>query len=423
MPTQIPVGSPLAKKIYSAATFAAVQAEPGFMNLISGPAPKDGEAEAKMKGQSSADMPVVKITDLSKGGGNAVSVDLFNILTGKPVMADKILAGQMMSLNTSSMDVTINQTRGGADSGGRMTQQRTVHNLRSLSLAALTNWGNRLEDQTSLVHLAGARGSQNTADWVVPLSTDPDFADILVNPIKAPTKNRQYYCNDATSAATIDTTDPLALIDIDRFAANIGESSVPLQSVKIKGDDYAWNNPLYVMFVTKRQWLYLQARAGSSWRTFLQNAYERRTAGMKHPLFYGDGGMWQGILVKPMNRYAIRFNAGDAVTYDTGGTDGGTYTEATSTVAAGMTVDRAIIMGAQALCKAYGAHQNSDYYYDWNEELTDHKNKVEISIAMMCGAAKTRFRINNIDTDHGVAVIDSYAPDPTSAAGLILLGT
>jgi hypothetical protein len=45
-----------------------------------------------------------------------------------------------MSLTYSSMDVQINQYRGGADAGGKMTQQRTVWNLRGIAMAGLTNW-------------------------------------------------------------------------------------------------------------------------------------------------------------------------------------------------------------------------------------------------------------------------------------------
>ena len=41
----------------------------------------------------------------------------------------------------------------------------------------------------------------------------------------------------------------------------------------------------------------------------------------------------------------------------------------------------------------------------------------------MCGSAKIRFKIDGADTDFGVAVVDSYAPDPASAAGRTLLGS
>ena len=421
MATQIPYGSALSRKVYGAALFAAVQIEPGFMNLLTGPAPKQGEAESKLKGQTSADYPIVRVTDLSKGAGASVSVDLFNTLNGKPVMGDKRIAGRLMSLSYSSMDVQINQYRGGADAGGKMSQQRTVWNLRGIAMAGLTNWSGRLEDQLALVHLAGARGSQNNSDWVIPLASDSDFSTIMVNTVLAPTANRQFYANDATGIANLDTTDILTLTDFDRIASVLKDSLVQLQNIKIKGDTYAWNDPLWCAFLTNRQWLYLQTRTDpKGWRTFIQNAYERRSTGVKHPLFYGDCGMWAGILLRPMNRLAIRFNAGDTVTYDSG-----TTTYSASTAAASVATDRCIIVGAQALLKCYGQHQSSEYYYSWHEELVDHQNAVETSVAMMGGVAKTRFAVNDgtndIDTDYGVAVIDSYAPNPTSAAGKALL--
>lgn len=422
MATNIPVGSALARKIYSVGLFTRVQHAPGFMNLLSGEMPKEGSFAAKTKGQTSPDYPIVKAGDLAKGAGDTVSIDLFNILQGKPVMGDRRIAGKMMQLTYSSMDVKIDQVRGGADSGGRMTQKRTVHNLRNISMAGLQAWMQRLEDQTALVHLAGARGTQNTSDWVVPLAADPDFADILVNGVKAPTKNRHYFANDATSPATIGTNDALTLQDVDRIVAQLRESSVVMQSVRIKGDDRAWNDPLWVMFVTERQWLYLQSRTSqTTWRQAVQYAFERKASGVKHPLFDAyETIMWNGVLIKRMNRYAIRFDASTAVTIDSGGADGVTYTETTSTTTE--PVDRAIIVGAQALAKAYGKSA-SDYFYDWSEEEVDHGNSIETVCAAMCGTSKIRFKIDGADTDFGVAVIDSYAPDPASAAGRTLLGS
>ena len=422
MATNIPIGSPLARKVYSVGLFTRVQHAPGFMNLLSGEMPKEGSFAAKVKGQTSPDYPIVKTGDLSKGAGDTVSVDLFNVLQGKPVMGDNHVAGRMMPLTYSSMDIRINQVRGGTDSGGRMTQKRTVHNLRNIGMAGLQAWMQRFEDQSALVHLAGARGSQLTTDWVVPMETDADFGEIMINPVKAPTKNRYFVANDATSPADIGTNDALTLQDIDRIVAQLRESPVAMQSIKIKGDERAWNDPIWAMFVTERQWLYLQSRTSQKdWRQAVQNAFERKNAGVKHPLFDSyESIMWSGVLIKRMNRYAIRFNKDDNVIVDTGGADGKTYTE--STVQAAQPVDRAIIVGAQALGKAYGKSR-SDYFYDWSEEEIDHGNAVEIVCASMGGAAKIRFNIDGADTDFGVAVVDSYAPDPASAAGRTLLGS
>ena len=378
MSTNVPIGSALARKVYSVGLFTRVQQSPGFMNLLAGEMPKEGSFAAKTKGQTSPDYPIVKSGDLSKGAGDTISVDLFNLLQGKPVMGDQRIEGRMMQLTYSSMDIRIDQVRGGADSGGRMTQKRTVHNLRNISMAGIQAWMQRLEDQTAIVHLAGARGSQLTTDWVVPLQSDTDFATIMVNSVKAPTKNRYFSANDSTGPDDIGTNDALTLQDIDRIVAQLRESPAIIQSVKIKGDDKAWNDPLWVMFVTERQWLYLQARTGqTTWRTAVSAAFERKQANgsTKHPLFDAyETIMWNGVLIKRLNRYAIRFNTGDSVVKDTGGSDGMTYTESTVTTAA--PVDRAILVGAQALAKAYGKSA-SDYFYDWSEEKVDHGNSIE----------------------------------------------
>lgn len=429
----IPIGHPLAAKVYGAAVFAAVQSEPGFMNLLSGGAPDLSSANAKIKGQTSPDYPIVKVTDLSKSSGDNVTVDLFNIFTGKPVMGDKRLAGRGMSTSSSTMEVRIDQSRGMAENGGKMTQKRTKHNLRTIVQSGLTNWASRLEDQRCLVALAGARGSQQTVDWVLPLQADPDFNEVMVNPLKPPTFNRQFYAGNATGLDKIDQSDWLSLRDIERLSAIMKDSNVPLQSVKVKEDKYAWNQPLYVMFVTERQWAYLKRSA------LTNNAYKealtyatKRFDGQRHPLFMGDSIMWAGILIKPMGRYAIRFNVGDQVLVaqnandDTGSlvTVGGSSSGGSALSGAnGDGVDRAILVGAQALIKAYGNEGTNDYFYTWNEELVDHKNNVEISLAMMDGVAKTRFTINGQLTDHGVAVIDSYAPDLASANGQALLAS
>ncbi|WP_084675396.1 N4-gp56 family major capsid protein [Methylomicrobium agile] len=411
----IPIGSPLAAKVFGAAVFAGVQTAPGFMNLLSGGAPQMGDAVKKLKGQTSADYPIVKVTDLKQSAGDRVSVDLFNIFQGKPIMGDRRLEGRGMNTTSSTQEVSINRSRGMADTGGKMTQKRTKHNLRTVITAGLTGWAQRLEDQRCLVALSGARGSQNTADWVVPLQTDTEFSEIMVNPVQAPTFNRRFFAmytgtgiTPPTTIANLTTNGYLTLSEVDAIGAILKESQVPLQSVKIKGDEYSWNSPMWVMFVTERQWAIMKGIAGSKWVSAVQQAV-KRFEGQRHPLFMGDSIMWNGILVKPMNRYAIRFKAGEAV-YENSSAN------AESAVAAGVDADRAIILGAQALIKAYGNEESSDYHYAWNEELVDHKSAVEVSLSMMEGTAKTRFTINGALTDHGVAVVDSYAPAIGTAA-------
>jgi N4-gp56 family major capsid protein len=318
-----------------------------------------------------------------------------------------------MPLTFASMDVKINQYRGGVDAGGRMTQKRTKHNLRSVATANLAGWASRLEDQVSLVQLAGARGSQVTKDWVVPLDSDPDFAEIMVNAPQTPSFNRHFFAGGASNPGALDNTSYLNLSDIDRIKAVIDDMDFPLQPIKLPGDVMSDDEPMYLLMVTSRQWHYLQSRTSDkTWRTFLQNAWNRASSfDKKHPLFSGEPGMWNNILIKKMSR-AVRFNAGDIVKYYSDG-----VTENTAT-AANVGIDRSILLGAQALVDAYGIDGESGYHYSYFERLVaeDHNNSVECSVSGIGGKAKVRFTIDGVQTDHGVMVLDSYAPDPKTTA-------
>ena len=425
--TNIPVGSPLARKVYGAALFAQTQRQPSLMNNMTGNAPKQADAEAKLKGQTSPDMPLVRVTDLSKTQGDTVSVDLINATGGKPIMGDRQAEGKGERLDMSSMDVRIDLATKVVDAGGRMTQQRTVHGLRGLAMANLVGWFRRFHDQTTIVHLAGARGSQGGIDWVVPKAVDPDYAEIMTNPVKAPTFNRHYVADalnlvqGGQALNAIDSTDILKLEHIDALAAIIGDMEFKLQPIKLPGDQAADDEPTYLLLVTNRQWNSIQTNTSDQvWRTFLQNAWNRASSfvgGKKHPLFSGQPGMWNNILIRKMDR-SIRFLPSDLVKYCT---QAGIATASEADVqinpalGAGFAVDRAMLLGAQALAHVYGKNQGSETYANWMENKYNFERNLEVAGETMCGKAKLRFSVpdengNKIPTDHGVIALDTAVP-------------
>ncbi|MCG5533110.1 N4-gp56 family major capsid protein [Halorhodospira sp. 9621] len=411
--TNIPVGSPLAKKLYSVAAFAETQRRPSFRRRLTGPAPKQAGAESKLKGQTSPDYPIVQIRDLSTSAGDQVSVDLFNIITGRPTMGDRKLAGRMMDLTFSSMDLRIDQYRAGVDTGGRMTQKRTVHQLRGIAKANLAGYGARLEDQLAHVHLAGARGDDDGIDWAVPKESHEEFADIVVNDVAPPSYGRYFCAGSADNVSQIGSTNIITLETIDMLRATLDDDVFPLQPIRLQDasgnmDPQADDNPLYLLTISSRQWYqFLQSTSGNDWRTFIANAHAR-SQGWNHPLFLGETGMWNGILVKKHNR-AVRFYQGTPVkSHNSSGTV--VQNEAAAPV------DRALLLGAQALAEAYGNHGTSGYHANWHEEKVDHDNGMEVSMAFMGGKAKVRFKRQDtgLMTDHGVIAVDSYAPDPNA---------
>lgn len=425
--TGVPNGASLAVKQFSVALFAYIQRSNNLANLLTGPAPKQSEAEAKMRGQSSPDMPIVRVTDLAKSKGDNVSMDLFNLIGGKPMMGDVNVEGKGEKLSWSSMTAKIDKYSKVVDAGGEMSQQRTKHNLRGIAMASLAGYFPRLDMQTTLVQLAGARGSQGSGgsiDWVVPVQTDADFASIMVNPVQAPTYNRHYVKTSGALAqggnnlSSIASTDTPKLSDIDDIRRLIDNMEFPIQPIKIADDPAKDDEPMYVLLLPPSAYsaLVTDATANNSIRAFQQYAWERKSYGSKHPLFMGEVGMWNGILVKKISR-SIRFAASENVNIITAA-NRYTATETTQAVngslGAGFVVERGLLLGAQALANVYGRDQGSDYFTTFKERLYNFEQNMEALGTCMNGKAKVRLSIadgagNSEPTDLGVFALDFAA--------------
>ena len=91
------VTSAQANKILQAALFTAANRSHSLVNMLTEEAPKG----AKVNGgkQTSAGAPVVRITDLGKGAGDEVDMQLFHQLSGRPTMGDKKISGRLESLS------------------------------------------------------------------------------------------------------------------------------------------------------------------------------------------------------------------------------------------------------------------------------------------------------------------------------------
>jgi len=416
--TTIAYGSNQAVQIQSAGLFAANMQRPTTINRLTGKLPKQADAEKSLRFQSSNDYPVVRCMDLAKKAGDEITFDLINPIGGKPIMGEAQAEGRGDQMSFSQDSLRINQTRKPISAGGKMTQQRTPHQLRSLARGLAENYMTRLEDQLCITHLAGSRGYANDIEWAVPLASDDDFESICVNSVKAPTKNRHFISNgsgiDPVSATANDidlaTTDVMNITVIDALAAKLSSMALPPPQVKLDGDQAAIDAPLHILFVSPEQ--YLSIVQSTNFRTWQANAMARASLAKNHPLFLGEAGLWNGILIKKMPK-PIRFYADDPINWCE------SYTSETETtddlVAAGFSttyaVDRALLIGAQALCEAFGKAVQTGNPFFWSEKELDHGDKLEVLIGTIGGKSKTRFLINHGDeeqyTDFGVMAIDT----------------
>ena len=415
--THIPYGSPQAVQLQSLGLFASCMQRPTTIGRLTGKLPTQGDAEKNLRFQSSNEMPIVRCMDLTKKAGDEVDFDLINPIGGKPIMGERHAEGLGDRMSFSQDRLRINQTRKPISAGGAMTQQRTPHQLRQLARALAQNYMTRLEDQLTLVHLAGARGFANDVEWVLPLDADPEFQEICVNPIKAPTRNRHFIgANGGLSkvsatggAIDIATTDLMTTEVIDALRAKLDSMPLPPPPVVFKDDQAAADAPLRVLLVSPEQ--YLSILQSTNFRMLQANAMARAQLAKQNPLFMGEAGLWNGILIVKMPK-PIRFYPGNVLKYCAGKDEVETDTDKIPDSGwDGYAVDRAILLGGQSLAEAYGKARITGNPYFWSEKELDHGDKVEVLIGMIGGKSKIRFNIDHGTgdeaTDFGVMCIDT----------------
>lgn len=425
MPTNIPYGSPLATKLQSAGLFAANMQRNTTLNRLTGKFPQQADAEGTIRKQSSNEMPIVRCMDLQKMAGDEITFDLINPMGGKPIMGSRNAEGQGRSMSFSQDRLRINQARYPISAGDTMTQQRTPHELRKLGRALGESYMNRLADQLILTHLAGARGFHDNIEWAVPKASDPDFAEIAINTVKAPTRNRHFMSTGtgiesikaSGNEITLTSTDIMNADLVDALRTQLDSMAVPPPPVIFEGDKMAADSPLRVLLVSSEQYTsFLQSNSGQ-FRTLQANAMARSQMAGNNPLFMGDAGLWNGILIVKMPK-PIRFYSGDSLRW-CASTASETET-ATDLVPAALgttyAVDRAILLGGQALAEAWGKHTKTGTPFFFSEKELDHGDKLELLVGAINGRSKIRFEIDHGDakqfTDYGVIAIDTVVKLP-----------
>ncbi|ELQ8527424.1 N4-gp56 family major capsid protein [Salmonella enterica] len=392
-----------ANKLYQVALFTTASRNRSMVNILTEQeeAPKAVSPDRKSTKQTSAGAPVVRITDLNKARGDEVSFSIMHKLSKLPTMGDERIEGRGEDLSRADFTLRIDQGRHLVDAGGRMSQQRTKFNLITSARTLLGTYFNDLQDQCAVIHLAGARGDFMADDVIVPLDSHRNFKEIMINDVMPPTHNRHFFGGDATSLEALDSSDVFTLGLVDNMALYIDEMAHPLQPVRLKGDELYGEDPYYVLYVTPRQWNdWYTSTSGKDWNQMMVRAVNR-SKGFSHPLFKGECAMWRNILVRKYAGIPIRFYTGSKVWVSNND-----LTATTKQVEVKTNIDRAMLLGAQALANAYG--QRNGGHFNLVQKKTDMDNRTEIAIDWINGLKKIRFADKNGKiNDHGVIAVDT----------------
>ena len=416
--TNVGYGDAVAVKLQAAGLFSANMQRLTTMNRLVGKMPQIGDAEKNIRIQSSNSYPIVQCRDFGKGSGDEVEFDFINPTNAVPIMGSEKAEGRGTGVSLTNSRIRVNQARFPVDLGDVMTQVRSPVDIRRLGRPIVQSLMDRYMDQSYLVHLAGARGSHNNVEWVVPLASDPRFAKVMVNPIKAPTRNRHYISTgsgiepfqQSAGEMSIATSDVFNKDIVDDVRTLLESIALPPPPVIFEGDDAAYDSPTRVLLVSPAQ--FAAFSRDSSFRTYQANAMARAQRAKMHPLFAGQtSALWNGVLIVQMPK-PIRFYAGESLAYCASYTS---ETESAATVPTAFStthaVDRAILLGGQALAHGLAKHPKSGAPFFYSEKEMDHSNSLEILMAAIHGAGKIRFEVDHGDskqfTDLGVTVIDT----------------
>jgi N4-gp56 family major capsid protein len=304
---------------------------------------------------------IQRLTELEKSAGDQIKYDLLMQMTGSGVTGDNRMRDNEEALVYYQDTVNIDQLRN-AHAFRRMSQQRTLHDMRMDAKANLADWfAGKIDDymfrclcgDTTLTH-----GQTATA----------------------PTSNHIIYSGDATSESGLGTNDQFSLADIDYCKEKAKTLTPPIRPTMVGGQE------MYVMVLHPYSVTDLRLDVANSayvdWPTIQMYANKR---GLSNPIFTGALGVYNNVILWESTRI---------------------HTAVSST-------RRNLFLGAQAGVFAMGgAYDNiekqrvgKDNLMSWYEETDDYGNEKGISVGSIFGINKSVFN----SADYGLITVPSYA--------------
>jgi N4-gp56 family major capsid protein len=304
---------------------------------------------------------IQRMVELEKSAGDQIKYDLLMQMTGTGVTGDNRMRDNEEPLVYYQDTVNIDQLRN-AHAFRRMSQQRTLHDMRMDAKANLADWFAGVFDSYMFRCLCGdttlSHGQTATA----------------------PTSNHIIYSGDATSESGIGNNDQFSLADIDYAKEKAKTLTPPIRPTVADGKEM-YAVILHPYSVTDLR-LDVANSAYVDWPTIQMMANQR---GSSNPLFTGALGVYNNVILYESTRIFSPLS----------------------------NVRRNLFLGAQAGVFAMGGAYDSiersrvgkDNLMSWYEEIDDYGNEKGISVGSIFGMNKSVFN----SADFGLITIASYA--------------
>lgn len=315
-------------------------------------------------------------TELRKGAGDKVTFGLRARLTQRGISATQTAEGNAEGLSIYSDSLLIDELGGnvGVKSEHTIDAQRVPFDLRAQAKDGLAEWWGDRKSVSFFNQVCG----------YTPANTESTTTGIVftgMNAVTAPSSGRIIIAGSGAADENITSGDTFSLNLVDQAVevAKVGTNMV--RPIRING------KPKYVMYLHPWQVTSLRTNSASGQWLDIQKAALSGDGSSNNPIYTGALGEYNGVILRSSQDVTQGVNS--------------------SSGAAIAAVRRAVLLGAQAAVVGYGRQsgQAADTRYRWNEELLDHKRKLEVSAWCIWGLKKTRFN----SADFGSVVVSSYA--------------
>ena len=316
---------------------------------------------------------IQELTELTKSAGDTIKYDLLMQMTGAGVEGDNRMRDNEEALVYYQDSVVIDQLRN-AHAFRRMSQQRTLHDMRMDAKGNLADWFAGKMDNYCFRSLCG----DTTFDFAGNTATAPDVDHYIV-------------CGDVAKGTVLVTqegslcnNDQIQLADMDYAKEAAKTLTPPIRPAVIDGQEY-YAVILHPYSVTDIR-LDVANSAYTDWPTIQMYANKR---GLSNPIFTGALGVYNGMIIMES-----------------------TYLPAFAGAAAA-TVRRNLFLGAQAGVFARGSaydgiekeRMGKDNLMSWYEQTDDYGNEKGISCGSIFGLKSTLFN----SKDYGKIVMSCYS--------------
>ena len=306
--------------------------------------------------------------ETSKGSGDSVTFGLRTRLSGDGKTENETAEGNGESLTTYSQAVTINELGHivGVKSENTIDAQRVPFDLRAEAKDALAEWWMDRKAVSFFNQVCGNVAQTNTK-----------FTGLMAT--VAPSTNRKHFAGSATTDEGLTSSDTFTLELIDEAVEKATVGNNIMRPVRIGGEKK------YVLYLHPYQVTSLRKNFSSGQWGDIQKAALMGSASSKNPIYTNALGEYHNVILRQSQDIPLGCNS--------------------STGAAVSNTRRAVLLGAQAAVCAFGQKASGPNRYRWNEELLDHKRKLEVSAWAIMGMTKTRFN----SEDFGALTISTYA--------------